>query len=408
MRKIKKLLGVLLGCIIICIISSSIESFASDDVKALKQKWYDTRYYPITSASEEWSNYSGHDCIDILNPPGELLFDMSTEQLASLVIDYPYSRNPWMYSSEEQYYRFLLHKCDIFAEWISRDDAFDALLDVFDTHSIDCNGLNDEYKTQEISGANSELFINRTVRFYWDNLSLGQQKRYMDILKSKENLYHQIKPVALHDMLCYYLEFEDFFRSDSFDRITHQDVQSRSEGFSSYGYTFSVPYPSLGENVYYYDGQYSKYNTTANCYMYYSNDFSNNTKNLINSMISNDNPSWTFISSSTAKYNCHSYAWISASTSNIYWLNNPENFSGSNSFSFINTNGSVQAGDKVVIYSYDDYGNIAPAHSVIVNIGGYYLTPIYVTSKLGTAGLYTSTLSDMMDFYDGIFYKVYR
>lgn len=73
-------------------------------------------------------------------------------------------------------------------------------------------------------------------------------------------------------------------------------------------------------------------------------------------------------------YNCHSYAWYSASTSNIYWMDNPYNYINDGSY----VAGTGAAGDRITYNSsatrYD--------HSGIVTSAGT------ITSKWGALGLF--------------------
>lgn len=88
------------------------------------------------------------------------------------------------------------------------------------------------------------------------------------------------------------------------------------------------------------------------------------------------------IAPSTAKYNCHSYAWYDRSSTNIIWINNP--------IAFVTdatpiTASNVQPGDIVV---YTEQGDII--HSAVVeSISGGELV---LVSKWGEAGLYRHTL----------------
>ena len=43
-------------------------------------------------------------------------------------------------------------------------------------------------------------------------------------------------------------------------------------------------------------------------------------------------PKATYVSTATAKYNCHSYAWYSSSTSNPYWMNSPSKYMSDGSY----------------------------------------------------------------------------
>lgn len=45
-----------------------------------------------------------------------------------------------------------------------------------------------------------------------------------------------------------------------------------------------------------------------------------------NNKATTEYPKATFVSRASAKYNCHSYAWYSSSTSNPYWMNDPSRY----------------------------------------------------------------------------------
>lgn len=77
-------------------------------------------------------------------------------------------------------------------------------------------------------------------------------------------------------------------------------------------------------------------------------------------------------------YNCHSYAWYSASTSNIYWMNNPYKYIEDGSY----VTGTGAVGDKIT------YNSSATKceHSGIVTSSGT------IISKWGALGLFEHTI----------------
>ena len=86
-------------------------------------------------------------------------------------------------------------------------------------------------------------------------------------------------------------------------------------------------------------------------------------------------PRATRISDASPKYNCHSYAWYSQSTSNPYWMENPYKYIEDGSY--IRT-GSVRVGDCVLYGAID-----APEHSAYV-----VSSAILVRSKWDWKGVY--------------------
>ena len=126
--KYVKRLSVILILVVLCL-ANSREAKAAD-VEGLKEVWYETRYYPVNPESDEWMEYGLEDTLDILNPPEELLHSFSTEELAELMMDYPFL---WMLTSYEYdkmdyFFDFIEYNCDIYNELMSREDGVSCLL----------------------------------------------------------------------------------------------------------------------------------------------------------------------------------------------------------------------------------------------------------------------------------------
>lgn len=121
-------------------------------------------------------------------------------------------------------------------------------------------------------------------------------------------------------------------------------------------------------------------------------------------------PEWTFKSGPTKKYNCHSYCWIDKSYDNIYWLNDPTNFANATSyFTSYGSNKKITNNNSYIVL----YSAGVPVHSVRsvgVSSGSdleKWMKSVKVESKLGTAGVYETTLYDMIIHYDAGYYNVY-
>ena len=110
------------------------------------------------------------------------------------------------------------------------------------------------------------------------------------------------------------------------------------------------------------------------------------------------------ISSSSPKYNCHSYAWLISSSTNKYWLDSPTPYMNSSSVTYVGSNTTPQTWDIIVMYNTS--GNIA--HSAIVTTTPSGNTGIYTTSKIGGRALYRAPLSELMTYYSCNSYSVYR
>lgn len=93
-------------------------------------------------------------------------------------------------------------------------------------------------------------------------------------------------------------------------------------------------------------------------------------------------PSVTSLRTPAPAYNCHSYAFHSTSSSNLYWIGSPAKYLNDGSYS-----SSTAAVGRIVVYSV----NGSYSHSAIINStsGG-----TVVTSKWGCYGLYQHDLRD--------------
>lgn len=67
------------------------------------------------------------------------------------------------------------------------------------------------------------------------------------------------------------------------------------------------------------------------------NDFTLTEKTALNNQYINAYPNATFIFTSTAKYNCHSYAWNYQSPDNISWINDPSPYWSDGSYTYVGT-----------------------------------------------------------------------
>lgn len=109
----------------------------------------------------------------------------------------------------------------------------------------------------------------------------------------------------------------------------------------------------------------------------------------------------------TRKYNCHSYAWYSQSSSNLWWIDYPDDFMND---SYYTENTGVITGNNIAVYrshpSSTEY-----LHSAIVTgvgTGSGPNPPITVVSKWGRMGLYSHMLYNCPADYGRtmLFYKV--
>lgn len=99
----------------------------------------------------------------------------------------------------------------------------------------------------------------------------------------------------------------------------------------------------------------------------------------------------SIVSWSNPSYNCHSYAWYSTSTSNIYWINGPDLYMLDGSYTEVY---SPAVGDRVTYKN----GTSLYHTGIVTGISG---GTVYVTSKWGYCGVLTHTLTSNMYYASG-------
>lgn len=108
----------------------------------------------------------------------------------------------------------------------------------------------------------------------------------------------------------------------------------------------------------------------------------------------------TLISGGTCKYNCHSYAWYSQSTSNSYWINNPSVYMTDGSYSRVmsgttSSSGLAAANGDRVYYASNTHSAILSSSAT-----GEPIATRTVKSKWGSLGVFSHTVSNVPSSYD--------
>ena len=118
----------------------------------------------------------------------------------------------------------------------------------------------------------------------------------------------------------------------------------------------------------------------------------------------------TKISPGSCRYNCHSYAWYSQSTSNYYWINDPSPIMQVGTVNLIYRGGlgtaanstSIRSGD-IIFYGVEG-GNTSVMHSAIY-ISTAYTSGVPIASHLcrskwGEFGVFEHTMANVPAGYD--------
>lgn len=93
----------------------------------------------------------------------------------------------------------------------------------------------------------------------------------------------------------------------------------------------------------------------------------------------------------TTKYNCHSYAWYNRSSSNLWWIDWPDDFMEDDYYE--ENTGIIKSGN-IAVYRMSASSTEYLHSAVVTNVGSGSGSnpPITVTSKWGNWGLYSHML----------------
>lgn len=388
---------------VMCLAKSS--EVKATSVEDLKESWNETHYYPMNLESDQYMKYGLEDALDILNPPEELLHSFSTEELAELMMDYPYL---WVLTSYEydkmDYFFVFIKNCDIYNELMSRDDGVSCLLKEYQKSDFNVNLYNeDPYMVWGYNPiANAEVFGCQFIVYNSSDFDKEEYELCYQVMLEKTDLYS-----ALNDNIAKkYLSFvkeqpSSYYAAESIISNESADlVMSASDGFTATG----APYIKSIEwvDIYFTPGTYHKYGVSASCLQWYSGDYDEETRQSLDTSIGF---TWDRLSRSSPKYNCHSYAWLNANPFNGYWLDFPSAYMNSSSVTYVGYNVTPQVGDIIVMYNKDTG---AIVHSAIIRQTPSGSTGIYTVSKLGGRGLYIAPLSELELYYYCDNYDVYR
>lgn len=430
----KKLIGIMLSLVILFSTISSVHlnsraennKYGSSSSKFdFQDEWKNKKSYPVLPQDEDWSALSYSELLEACNMPDELVDQCSTDKLADLVLEYPFLIDTLCFETAHQGIDYLKTHSNICEEYFSRDDSINILLQKYEDLEVNYEMLKD--KSVKDKSKNpwkdsqyiKELFFQMYFAVKADTLDEKQKLKLKNIIGKNYDMkkgkcddystalliYDNIQKVhgeVSRDLI------PDNIYNDSVNKNNNNGNLSYFTQTSNYIYTMSH-----GGKVY--KGTYTKYGASVGCYKYYSGDYTSSERTQFENDFANIHPTWVIhFSTATKKYNCHSYAWITTSSSNIYWINNPSLYAGSSSFNYIgNDCSSALNGDKIIIHGsmyLDDgfgyYTNALHTANVITSGSNKYNT--ITKSKMGPGPLVTSPLADQISCYNGVSYSIYR
>ena len=376
------------------------------------QEYYPADYagylYPIRPGTAAWESLADHQAmVDACMIPDNILKTMSTDALIQSILSYPLIADIFAYTDWTYGLQIVTKNFNGLEEFSSRTDSGASIVKVILSQPVITEDLLDKetviaFNQNSSTLLNADYSICRTILHsmvlsvmlcetkYSDRISTTDKQLLADTITKKSNAsvnYSVAPPAPLHT------------------NIVVQDATRAYTYVYQYGYT---PYPLSTVSLTAPNGSAVTGSTNVCAEVWYCSDGTYRIKpdaiyedipaaykTTINNAFYNTygiNP----IADPTVKYNCHSYAWYTASSSNSVWINDPSPYLSDGSYTVVNF-ASAAVGDRIVYYESTNGTYQSPTHSArlySITNGKYILR-----SKWGMSGLYTHNITNCPYYY---------
>lgn len=348
----------------------------------------DTGEYPIDVDSPVWKQLSSSEAAAACDMPKEYAESLTTEELVDYVVNYPFLMDVLAYDKIADGINHLANKSSVFNELFSRADCYDNLIAKYSSIDVDYIKVA-ESNDVCVTNYDSELFIEEYIGLNYDSLSKDQAEKFVEEYgnkylaksnKNRESFFSTIFYNSIEEKL-------DMIPESAIpDNVAERLVDSHEANAIPYAsFSCSLCGASLTSTTITINGK------SVSGYQWVSGGYTTSDISTMDKYIANNYPTYTKVQSASGKYNCHSYAWYSTQTSNIYWIDDPSPVYNNTSYWTLwrIPMRNLQAGDRITFWN-----NSSLLHSAIVN------SSTTCTSKLGHYGVYRTTISEMKSFYN--------
>ena len=330
---------------------------------------YQELVFPVYSTTETsaWKTMSRPARMAACQLTGTIIQELSTSELLLAVLEFPFFADIFAYDDMLVGYSCVYSECCALKAFMERNDAIESIISFYEKtpvpYAIDSTINEKKYSIlwkTELLLEYSGLIANMTTA---QKQALLDISYYKEAVKSKSPTVYQAGKSRLIEI------------------IIESDENLRGQ--------YEYVYTPNGSPVLVYKWTNS------------DGDFNTTQIGIINNDMATAYPNATKLLDPTIKYNCHSYAWYSQSSSNVRWMSDPSLYMTDGSYSQV-TKLNTSVGDRLVYYYPIDSGYTGISHSSIIYSYTDYprsRRTFVVTSKWGQAGLYRHSVGDDPYFY---------
>ncbi len=323
----------------ICIICvlRPMHVFATSEVDTIQTT------YAILPGTEEWDDLGTvQNKLNVCRISDETLDKMTDKELVQAIVEFPFLIDIYLVDDYNTAVEALSKNCDALSELLTRDTAKDALL----------NFLNIRYKNTTKFVTGTEEYQNEAIAIilsYIPELRNTLDDKEVEIINVNSKMVQIGKSDRLGQRMAYVYTPNGTSVSCTTPTCNHASATFHSDIDASTVNTYGV----------------------------------------------------TLVSPGTCRYNCHSYAWYSTSTTNGIWIDNPSVYMTDGSYSMVLSGlytNSVAAGNGYrVCYGQSN----AALHSALLasTASSVPLSNRMAISKWGTAGVYMHSVANVPNIY---------
>lgn len=326
--------------------------------------------YPVVPGTTEWAEMTSFpEKIEACKIPASKAASMSTEALIDTILNHPIWTIYFVYDMDSVYD---IYRDDIIValqELEDRENADELLLGRYQEDQVAPLSVNNATDTDGSKSDILEILLAQQV--FYDDLSETELNTLDSEVAEKAEIRQANSSAYVKQSPFYSVLVET--QTTQAAQLANTADQNQIQPRAAYAYTpngSAVPIYHWSETV----------DDAATANSYFDSVF----------------PRANRIGNPTYNYNCHSYAWYNASTSNYYWMDDPSKYWTDGSY-YSYTPGSSIAANTRVLFKRTSNAGVQHWHSVLVRTSQSTVSNyayVVAESKWAHYGLYEHYLLD--------------
>lgn len=283
--------------------------------------------YKVLPGTEEWKKIDNHDdMIAACQISEQTLAKLSTEELYDALENYPLFDDVFYYPTLKSGMAYIKETFNGAKVFFDRKDAAEVVLEKY---------LSRDLQKEMAAEVNSKSQVNP---FFYSRLEL---------IMSQEEIMSKY----------------DKAQKDAITEKTLENLNVKETYKDVFNYTIASGLEIIGTQVetkslsYVASYVYTPNGSPVPAYYDITPEFTPAEKLAYKNNVASTYPNATFLRDATQKYNCHSYAWHSTSTSNKYWVDDPSEYWEDGSYDYTGYRPGSNSGNKM-FYRYGDHSAI--------------------------------------------------